>query len=276
MPAVANLAADPADNVVDLRNAASAAAAAETILPDALPTLIEGRIDALHDNRIYGWSWDRANPTHRLEVEIRVETAAGGSLLLGRCVADRPRDDLAGGGIGDGCHAFETEIALPPDIDGSRVVAVIRSPGSGATQTFTQPSAEERLLDQALAPHFQRIADRIEILRGDHRRLAAGQQGLGRLLRDLQEGIAADRKDSKALADGQSALAAEIRDEIREVTERIASLEVFLLRMDTTLRGFDTSLTAKGGQPGRPSITTLLAAAGGAFLATLAGVFLAR
>ncbi len=278
MPATANPASGPADNVVDLRSPPPSAVgtAVETAAPVTLPAAIEGRIDTLQDGRIYGWAWDRANPGHPLAVEIRVEAANGASLLLGRGIADHPREDLAGGGIGDGRHAFEIDIALPPDRDPARVVALIRSPDTGATRILTQPSAEEALLDRALAPHLQRIADAINGLRHDQRRLAAAQQGIGRLLQALQEGAAADRKDRTAAIERQDERHAALADGIRDVAERAGGLEVFLLRMDTTLRGFDATLAAKVAPSGRASIALLLAAAGGAFLATLAAGLLFR
>ncbi|MCG5238831.1 hypothetical protein [Azospirillum doebereinerae] len=257
--------------VVDLRSAApqpDETAAAETA------AAIEGHIDAVQDGRVYGWAWDRTHPDDRLEVELRLERDGGPPLPLGRVVADRPRADLADNRIGDGAHAFEAEIILPPDAAPGCVNAVLRSPTTGATEVLTQPNAEEQRFDQLLTPHLQRIAERIDAVRRDQRQLAAAQQTVGRLLRDLNEGIAAARNDTARTgttqADRQEALAESLRD----VTERVGSLEVFLIRMDSTLRGFDSAIANNGTKSGGLPMLPLISAAAGAFLATLSGIAL--
>jgi len=259
--------------VVDLR---SVAPQPDEPTPAETAAAIEGHIDAVQDGRVYGWAWDRAHPGDRLEVELRLESDGGPPLPLGRVLADRPRADLAENRIGDGNHAFEAEIALPPDAAPGRVSAVLRSPTTGETETFTQPNAEEQRFDQVLAPHLQKIAERIDAVRRDQRQLAAAQQTVGRLLRDLSEGIAAARTDATqagtAQADRQEALA----ESLREVTERVGSLEVFLIRMDATLRGFDSALAGNAAKSGGLPLLALVSGAAGAFLATLAGLALFR
>ncbi|MBP2230840.1 hypothetical protein J2847_004149 [Azospirillum agricola] len=257
--------------IVELREVAPQPADTPATDPVVIAAAIEGHIDAVQEGRVFGWAWDRAHPDDRLEVELRLERDGGAPLVLGRVLADRPRADLAANGIGDGGHAFEAETALPEDGDPRRVVAVIRSPSTGAVETFRQPDAEEQRLDRLLAPHLQRIAERIDSVRRDQRQLAAAQQGVGRLLRDLNEGIAADRatgaQAGHAQADRQEALA----EAVRELTERIGGLEVFLVRMDSTLRGFDSAIADNGTKGNRPSALAMLSGAAGAFVATLSG-----
>jgi len=223
-------------------------------------------VDAIQAGRIYGWAWDRAHPDDRLEVEFRAEGPDGTPLVLGRATADRAREDLVGGGFGDGHHAFEADLDLPAGLDPSRVVAVVRAPSTGTIQTFAQPSAEEQLLDRTLTPHLLRIADGVEASRRDHQQRASAQQGLARLLRDMHERIAADREDK--------AQQAELITAIREMTERVSGLEVFLVRMDTTMRGFDEALKVKTTQTNGPMIAAALGAAGGALAATIIGLAL--
>ena len=63
---------------------------------------VRGVIDNATTDRLYGWAWDAAHPGARLKVELRL---AGE--VVANTIADFVRPDLAKGGIGDGCHAFE-------------------------------------------------------------------------------------------------------------------------------------------------------------------------
>lgn len=62
---------------------------------------IKGYVDGVIGGSVLGWAHDPDRPGKRLELEIRVDDA-----LVGRCVADIERDDLARAGIGDGRHGF--------------------------------------------------------------------------------------------------------------------------------------------------------------------------
>lgn len=234
--------------------------------PTATESAIEGRIDAIQGGRVYGWAWDRAHPADRLEVEFRAEGPDGNPLVLGRAVADRAREDLVGGGYGDGQHAFEAAIDLPSGFDPARVVAVVHAPSTGTIQTFVQPSAEEQLLQRTLTPHLLRIADGVEASRRDHQRLASSQQGLARLLRDMHDRIAANGEEK-----GQQA---ELLDAFNELKERVGSLEVFLVRMDTSMRSLDEALKAKMAPNNGPMIAAALGAGIGALVATVIGLAL--
>lgn len=74
--------------------------------PPAAVALPAGFVEVVAADRVLGWAWDPARPETRLRVELRL-----GTTVLAEAVADRPRDDLAASGIGDGRHAF----ALPVD-----------------------------------------------------------------------------------------------------------------------------------------------------------------
>lgn len=241
--------------------------AAAEAATEAAPSVIEGRVDAIQDGRIYGWAWDRSYPNDRMEVEFRADTPDGRGLVLGRTLADLPREDLVGGGFGDGHHAFEADLTLPPDLDPTRVVAVIHAPSTGTITTFVQPSAEEKLLERTLAPHLMRIGDGVEAARRDSQRIVATQQAIARLLRDLQERVGAEQAGVAASTAQQAAHA----EALAELKERVAGLEVFLVRMDTTMRGFDTALKAKSGQSSAPIIAAGIGAAVGALAASVIG-----
>ncbi|KAA0687734.1 hypothetical protein [Azospirillum brasilense] len=231
-------------------------------------SVIEGRVDAVQAGRIYGWAWDRSYPTDRLAVEFRAEMPDGHSVVLGRALADRPREDLVGGNFGDGHHAFETDVAIPAGLDPTRVVAVVVAPSTGTIATFAQPSAEEKLLERTLAPHLVRIGAGLDAARRDHQQIAAGQQGIARLLRETQDRIAAGQAGAGAAAAQQAALS----DALHSLQERVAGLEVFLVRMDTTLRSFDDALKVKSAKSHAPTIIAALASAVGAFAATVIGL----
>lgn len=232
---------------------------------------IVGHIDALQGGRVFGWGWDGNHPGDRLEVELRLERDGGPPVTLARVLADRPRPDLEGGGIGDGAHAFEAELTLPDGADPSRVVAVVRSPSTGETVTFAQPNPEDQRFDRLLGPHLQRIGERIDALRRDQRQLAAAQQTIGRILRDAGEGVAALRTDATRLETAQAERTEAMAAAIQELTERVGGLEVFLMRMDQTLRGLDGAAAEKGGGTGWSPLLTVLGSTAGAFIAVLAG-----
>ena len=128
----------------------------------ASPTLARPGIRALIDNatadRLYGWAWNSAEPDQRLAVELRLadETVA-------TTTADLARPDLAGNGIGDGCHAFEFALkrewiarrgelsAVVRCEDGAEVpVAVrVRRPDDAQVSTRLQRAVEGLAAEQA-------------------------------------------------------------------------------------------------------------------------------
>ncbi|WP_372399166.1 hypothetical protein ABMY26_29980 [Azospirillum sp. HJ39] len=253
--------------IVELREPSPA-----TEPPDASQAAaIIGHIDAVQGDRIFGWAWDGNHPTDRLEVELRLERDGGPPQTLARVLADRMRVDLAGGGIGDGAHAFEAELIFPEGSDPSRVVAVVRAPATGETATFLQPNPEDQRLDRLLGPHLQRIDERIDALRRDQRQIAAAQQTVGRLLRDAGDGLAALRTDATRAETASGERFDALAEALRDLTERVGGLEVFLMRMDQTLRGMDDGAAEKGGGYGMSPLLTVLGSTAGAFLAVLAG-----
>lgn len=231
-------------------------------------SVIEGRVDAVQAGRIYGWAWDRSYPTDRLTVEFRAEMPDGRSVVLGRTLADRPREDLVGGNFGDGHHAFEAELEIPAGLDSTRIVAVVAAPSTGTIATFAQPSAEEKLLERTLAPHLVRIGAGLDATRRDHQQIAAAQQGIARILREMQDRAAAGQTAASTATAQQAALS----DTIHSLQERVAGLEVFLVRMDTTMRGFDDALKVKTAKSHAPTIIAALASGVGAFAATVIGL----
>ena len=71
-----------------------------------------GRIDGFMDGALYGWCFEE----NRLE-PVRLEVLAN-DRLVESVLADQYRADLAGGGVGNGCHGFSIDLShhtLPAD-----------------------------------------------------------------------------------------------------------------------------------------------------------------
>src|SRR5690606_23796450 len=119
------------------------------------PPQIQGRVDAIENDRIYGWVWDAANTGDRLAVQVLVD-----GRRVATVVADRPRIDLRRNGIGDGAYSFD--IPLPPEAraspDGVTVVAV--SPSDGSQTVLRRPTADERAAEAAIATPIDRKSTR--------------------------------------------------------------------------------------------------------------------
>ncbi|BAI74239.1 hypothetical protein AZL_a07080 (plasmid) [Azospirillum sp. B510] len=257
--------------IVELRDSAPVADSMGDPSDTPQAAAIVGHIDALQGGRVFGWAWDGNHPGDRLEVELRLERDGGPPEILARVAADRPRPDLAGGGIGDGSHAFEAEVTLPSEADPSRVVAVVRSPSTGETTLFVQPHPEDQRLDRLLGPHLRRVGERIDAVRRDQRQLAAAQQAIGRLLREAGEGVTALRADTSRLEAAQGERMDALALSLHELSERVGGLEVFLMRMDQSLRGLDGASAERTGGPGWSPLLTVVGSTTGAFAAVLVG-----
>lgn len=218
---------------------------------------LEGRLDAVAGRRVYGWAWNRSAPDEPLVIEVRFD---GVDAPLATVTADQPREDLAGAGIG--AHAFEAEVELPPGADPARLVVVAKPPSGGAELTMRPRGAAERLLEETVTPHLTRLGAELDSLRG----------GLGRALRDLSARMPAnDAGAAEALASRLDALS----DAQRTLDERVAGLEVFLMRLDGSLWALAEEAKKRGtGTADRP-LRLGVAALGGA-VAVMAVLMLAR
>jgi hypothetical protein len=198
------------------------ALAAETPAPAAL----EGRLDAIAGGKVYGWARDRSRPDASLAVELRLDGQP-----VGEGSADRPRADLEAGGLG--AHAFEIETALPDDTPLERLSALVTVPGTGESLVLQAPSSGERAVDAAIAPHMAQLAQRLDQLRRDQRRLAQAQlQAVGELRGSLAQPTEAPAELIR-LAEGQKVLG-----------ERLEALELCLVRIDQSLGGLAAKAVA--------------------------------
>lgn len=161
------------------------------------PLTVAGYIDAVTGNRIFGWAWDRERPDAR--IAIRLEHKGE---IIATVAADRPREDLAANGIGDGAHAFE--VALPEGVPASEVRVVAVCPASGRVLPLTSKDAPRRS-----APETKHMLEAV----------VRSQRQLAR-----QVAAVADR-----LPDGDSG------GMPAEIAARLAELEVAVTRIDASL-----------------------------------------
>jgi hypothetical protein len=234
----------------------SAATATEA---PAQPAQLDGRLDAVVGRRVYGWAWNRSAPDEPLEIEVRFD---GVDTPLAVVTADQPREDLTGAGIGS--HAFEVEVELPPGADPSRIVAFARPRSGDAVLALPSRSETERLVEETVTPQFSRLGGELEALRGS----------VGRALRDLAARLPAN--DPGAAAATREALAAvgsrldAVADAQRTLDERVAGLEVFLMRIDGTLWSLaEEGKKRTGGSADRP-LRLAVAVLGGAVAVVVA------
>ena len=110
------------DSVLDFCGISLSAAKRKALLEHVKPNNPEylvvasrrflGRIDGLMDGALYGWCCEE----NRLE-PVRLEVLAN-DRTLEAFLADRYRADLAGGGVGNGCHGFSIDLGhhkIPAD-----------------------------------------------------------------------------------------------------------------------------------------------------------------
>lgn len=249
---------------------------AETRVPDRAE--IEGRLDAVANGRVYGWAWDRNRPGEPLEIQIRLAGPSADDRPLASGTADLPRTDLQANGVGDGRHAFEVQLDLTDGIDASRVIAIARSPATGDVLVLRQPSDGEKLIEQSLHPHLARIAIALEAAKREQQQTSALQQGLVRAVRDLQKQVPAD--GATALAElreaaGTSAARFDaVEAGLERVEGRVEAIEVFLMRIDGSLREMSASIGKYAGEPTSRRLQFTVAVGAGVALAAGAELIL--
>jgi hypothetical protein len=235
-----------------------------TVTDSPASSQIQGRLDAIEGQRLYGWVWDRSHPTERLLVRILLE-----GHMIASATADLPRVDLRRNGIGDGGHAFEVELpeAVASRSDSLAVVAV--SPETGQEVVLRAPSQDERAAEAAVSGPLHRVLDRIELLIEAQRRSQIVQR----------ETVATLRTTSKQIdeivdqEDGIRAALDLVRASQSELAGKIADIEVFHLRFDRILADFDKrirELATAADRPMRRAVALLIALGGFSAASTIA------
>jgi hypothetical protein len=198
-------------------SAEAPAAAAKQMMTS--PSVARPGIRALIDNatadRLYGWAWNASEPDKRLTVELRL-----GEDTVATATADLARPDLAGNGIGDGCHAFEFPLrpewverrgelsAVVRCEDGAEVpVAVrVRRPDDAQVSTRLQRAVENLAAEQAALR--REVAERPDASAGLRERLDQLELWVARLDARLAETASPPKPAAGGLDPWQAALAA--------------------------------------------------------------------
>ena len=126
---------------------------------------LRGHVDWLTRQQMIGWAQDTSAPDTPVSLFVSVD-----GRVVGRCLADRPRDDLVREGIGHGRHGFD--FAFPggslPALD--RCTVTVRREGDGAVLpgspraldpiTLFDEDLQERLARALVEPVDQDEAER--------------------------------------------------------------------------------------------------------------------
>jgi len=177
-------------------------------LAEAPRPAVSGYVEAMTTTAVLGWAW-MPGQTGKLAIELHL-----GEDVVAETTADRPRADLAQGGIGDGSHAFDIPVpeALRSRLAEMRVVA--RNPDGASAVLPTVPAAggiEERLA---------RLGRGLDAVIASQRVLHRNVQAV--LLNPTRpEGEPSPAAAMEAIATAQAAL----RDDI-------ATLELFVVRVE--------------------------------------------
>jgi hypothetical protein len=206
-------------------------------MDQAVHSQLQGRVDAFENGRLLGWAWDASNPSDRMTVHVFHD----GTRVLSK-VADIQRIDLRRNGIGDGNYAFEIELpqAVAAAPDGLTVVA--ETPKGKAQLKLPRPSAEERAAEAAVAMPLALVMEKLDRLIVAQRQSAVGQRDATTMLRETAQRIDALSSNEGELGEALAILKGGQGD----LSQRVKELEVFLLRFDTTLKGFDDRLKVLG------------------------------
>jgi len=137
------------------------------------------------------------------------------------------------------------------------VVAVV--PSTGEEIVLQSPSQDERALEAALSGPLNRVLDRLELLIEAQRRSQLMQREAAETLRNTSKQV----DEIVGQEDGIGAALELVRTNQAELAERVAGIEVFHLRFDKVLAGFDKrieELTTAADRPMRRALATLVIA----------------
>jgi hypothetical protein len=260
--------------------------AAET---EASPEAMVGYIDRIEGRRVSGWAWNRARPDLSLEVEVRFD-----GRLITSVPANRFRQDLADGGIGDGKHAFEAILDEPVAAeDRHRVAALARNNSHGAAITLVNrtvdaaqpaaaPAPKAAAREDGPPPQLKRWLDDLAIVQRSF------EEALKVAARDIRESVRgqppaagpAEGVDNEGMKELVAALA-EIHSSQEALARQIEALEVYHARFDKALSTLERPTVEVAAEEedagesgeGRGLRLVVIAAAGVAALALLIGIW---
>lgn len=204
---------------------------------------IQGYVDAVEPDRIFGWAWNTSDPSERLSIEIRQ-----GEQLIVRLEANQPRPDLVANGVGDGRYAFVANIPAIAEIDRASPVIVLAITADGATSVELKRQSGAPTPAAVSAVVLGEIRARDQRLQGQLKQLVSVAKERGGLDQSLNERVA------QSLEKLDTALP--------ELDHRLEAMEVFQLRFDTLLQAIDKRLASleHKSQPRKPLLLWVWAA----------------
>jgi hypothetical protein len=189
---------------------------------------IRGAVDNVGARKIYGWAWYPDRPDERLTIEVRL-----GKEVMITSIADFARTDLPQAGIGDGNHAFEIELNAECVARRNELQVVARSAdGSEAALAFRVKRTPE-----LTAAATQRNLEQ----------LAAAQKDLREEMRAALAQVARGANMGR----GAESAAAQIAAAQAKLDEKLATLDVWLTRLDLRLAELAEGQQGKPGTNGR-------------------------
>ncbi|WP_374385134.1 hypothetical protein [Dongia sp.] len=184
---------------------------------------IQGYIDAIEPDRLYGWAWNTTDPSERLYVEIRQ-----GEQLIVRLEANQPRPDLVANGIGDGRYAFVANVPAIGEIDRASPISVTAFTADGAASVELKKQNGAAAPANVSAAVLGEIRARDQRLQGQIKQLVSVAKERGGLDQTLNERVAQSLE--------------KLDEALPEIDHRLQAIEVFQLRFDTLMQGFDKRL----------------------------------
>jgi hypothetical protein len=177
--------------------------------------MIHGRVDEMRNGKVYGWAFDSDNPDHHLEIRI-----TRGSDVIALGLADRMRADLPDAGVGKGDHAFE--IVVPPNITSFVGLVILAKSEKSGQAPLAIATNDERRLDDLFEIFARKYDDALFALKAD--------------IDDVRATKATGAAEKFAPEDVPEASLASIDERLSNAEKHIADLEVFVMRIDESLR----------------------------------------
>jgi hypothetical protein len=217
----------------------------------ALPSIV-GFAEAITTDRILGWAWSPAAPGQRAKIELRL-----GDDVVAWSVADLPRGDLAGNGVGDGQHAYEITIPEAYRARSAELRVFARAGDTDPVQIGAPPAAE------AMSEQVEKLLRGVDMLLGSQRLMH----------RNLQAALATKpnaANDGKDITESVARLA----DIQASLAEQLGAVERFVLRLDEHLARIASGSPDSANSARRVPRAAILALAvsGAAFLASIVGL----
>lgn len=236
--------------------AAEAIAMPQKPTPTEVPLGLTGRVDAIDNGRLYGWAFDRSQPSSRMQIIVSL-----GAQRIAEATADKLRSDLRRNGVGDGQHAFD--IPLPESVTArQRDLSIVAISPTGEERILYAPTLDEQAAEALIAAPLTRVLEKLEVLMAAQRQLQLNQRGIQRAGEAAATGVEAPPAQLDQIETTQT-----------EIVNRLSELEVFLMRFDGIVAGLEgriDTLSKRGSGDMKPLLLVLSGLSGVAIGAVVA------